>query len=335
MSGGEFDLIAEHLRPLTHGAPGAFSLLDDVAETPADARIVTKDLLIEGVHFRADDPLGVVARKALRVNLSDLAAKGARPLGYLLGCAWPAGVEAADIAAFASGLRADQDAFGVALWGGDTTVHRRKGAPFTISITCFGAAPETGIVRRAGAAEGDDLYVTGAIGDAFLGLRVLAGEIAVGGAHDAYLADRYRLPRPRLAVGAGLVGLATAALDVSDGLLADCGHLTRAAAAPLDARIRLDAIPLSEAARAWVDAQDDRAAARARLAAGGDDYEILFAAPAHARDRIAALAEATGVAITRCGAMGPCAGAHSTVTLIDANGAPVSVEAGGYDHFQR
>ncbi|MBY0421543.1 MAG: thiamine-phosphate kinase, partial [Parvularculaceae bacterium] len=164
----EFDIIAAHFAPLARD-PGAFGLKDDVALLPKGEHVVTKDMIIEGVHYLASDPLDFVARKLLRVNLSDLAAKGAKPIGYFLACAWSKKTAPADIALFAEGLRTDQDQFRISLFGGDTT--RQKGTgPVVLSATFFGTPPRAGVIPRAGAASGDDLWVSGTIGDAGLGL---------------------------------------------------------------------------------------------------------------------------------------------------------------------
>jgi thiamine-monophosphate kinase len=161
----------------------------------------------------------------LRVNLSDLAAKGAKPAGYLLGCVWPSSVKRQDIELFVSGLREDQATFDICLYGGDTAVHGAKGAPLTLSATFFGAPPKQGLTRRDGAAPGDDLYVSGTIGDAGLGLRALKREVQLTTVDKASLAGRYHLPQPRLRLGAAIAGLASAAIDVSDGLIADSAPL--------------------------------------------------------------------------------------------------------------
>ncbi|MEX0646111.1 MAG: thiamine-phosphate kinase, partial [Parvularculaceae bacterium] len=276
MSVSEFDIIRQIFAPLAVGAAGAFDLTDDAALIGGDM-VVTKDLIVEGVHFLKSDPLDLVARKLLRVNLSDLAGKGARPVGYFLGCVWPKSATLADIKKFAAGLAADQELFRIRLYGGDTTRHGAAGAPLVLSATFFGTASRPGFVRRAGAAAGDDLYVTGTIGDAGLGLAALQGKEKFTAADREFLVGRYQLPEPRLTLGGALAGLASAAIDVSDGLVADAGHIAELAG--LRADIDAASIPLSPAGAAWLDKQKDKPSAYGRIACAGDDYEILFTAP--------------------------------------------------------
>lgn len=268
--GGEFDWIARLLRPLTKGAPEALDLLDDAAvlpSRPGHDLVLTKDALVAGVHFLPDDPLDLVARKLLRVNLSDLAAKGAEPFGYLLATAWPAGMAWEAKALFAKGLAEDGETFGLTLLGGDTV---STPGPAMVCATMLGRVPAGGAVLRSGARPGDRLAVSGTIGDGWLGLKAARGEI-----DDPALAARYRLPEPRLDLIAVLRERAKAAADVSDGLLADAGHIATASGCAV--RIDLGALPLSREARAWLAAQDDERAARVALATGGDDYQIVCA----------------------------------------------------------
>lgn len=321
---GEFDIIAKYFAPLATEA-GAFGLKDDAALLAP--YVVTKDLIVEGVHFLSKDPLDLVAKKALRVNLSDLAAKGAKPSGYLLGCVWPAGVKEESIADFARGLAEDQESFRVTLFGGDTSAHQIKGAPLTISVTMLGAPSSAGLTRRNGAQPGDDVYVTGTIGDAGLGLRALTGETKPAAAAKKYLVERFRLPAPRLAAGSALAGLASAAIDVSDGLLADASHVAETSGSAID--IAAEKIPFSPAARAWLDAQGDRNAAIAGLAATGDDYEILFTAPQSRRRSIEMAGQVTKTPIVRIGTVSRGKG----VRLIDESGRSIDAPKRGWDHF--
>jgi len=275
MSGpDEFEQIERLYRPLTRGAAGAFGLLDDaavVASRPGMELVLTKDAIVEGVHFLAGTPPALIARKLLRANLSDLAAKGAEPYGYLLACAWPQAYGWPERQAFAEGLRQDGEAFGLVLLGGDTT-----GTPgaLTLSATMLGWVPEGRMVRRAGAKAGDLLMVSGTVGDGVLGLAAARGEVADP---DGFLAERYNLPLPRLDLRDALRGAAHAACDVSDGLVADAGHIGRASGVGLT--VDLDRLPLSAPARQWLDGQADRAAGLLRLATGGDDYEVVCVAP--------------------------------------------------------
>jgi thiamine-monophosphate kinase len=270
----EFGEIERLFRPLTGGAGGAFELRDDAAvlpQRPGCEVVVTKDAIVEGVHFPQAEAPELVARKLLRVNLSDLAAKAAEPFAVFLAVAWPQSFGPAERAAFARGLGEDLAAFGVSLMGGDTVV---TPGPFWASLTAMGWIPAGGMVRRAGARPGDLLMVSGAIGDATLGLAAVRGEIEDPG---GTLAGRYRLPSPRLELREALRAGASAAADVSDGLVADAGHIADASGTAL--RIDLDRLPLSPAAAAWLAAQPDRARALVRLATGGDDYEVVCTGP--------------------------------------------------------
>ena len=323
----ESDLIGRYFRPLSAGAPGAFDLEDDAALVSAGDLVVTKDVLVEGVHFRSEDPLDRVARKALRVNLSDLAAKGARVSGYLLGCVWPAGTGEAEIADFARGLEVDRQMFGAPLLGGDTTRHGTDEDPLVVSITMLGHAPKDGPIRRRGARAGEDLYVTGTIGDAFLGLQMLGS-----GRNDpdaAFLIDRYHLPQPRLAFGGALAGVASAALDVSDGLMIDAARLGSVSGVAID--IDVEKIPLSLAAIAWRNEATNTLEALARLATGGDDYEILFTAPATRRRAVDMASQVTKTPVTRIGRTRRGEG----VRLLGSDGNAVDLVNLGYDHFTR
>lgn len=326
---GEFDIIREIFAPLSRGAEGAFNLTDDAAQLNASDYIVTKDLMVEGVHFLKSAPLDLVARKLVRVNLSDLAAKGARPVGYFLGCVWPTTARRRDIELFAEGLAADQELFRMHLYGGDTTRHAAAGAPLTLSATFFGQPPRQGIVRREGVSAGDDLYVTGTIGDAGLGLAALRKTEKFGAADKEFLTTRYQLPEPRLTLGGALPGLASAAIDVSDGLIADAGHL--AAFAGLGAEIEAKLLPLSPAAAMWLSKQEDKSEAFGKLATFGDDYEILFAAPQARRRAVEMAAKVSKTAVTRIGAVTRGAG----VRLLGEGASPIDLAAGGYDHFAR
>src|ERR1700761_1791297 len=238
------------MKPLTGGAPEALGLLDDAAAIPARPGfdlIVTNDMIVEGVHFLASDPLDLVARKLLRVNLSDLAAKAAAPWGWFLAVAWPARCGWAEREAFARGLAEDQARFGLNLLGGDTT---STPGPLTLSATLLGWAPSGQARLRSAAREGDVILVSGTIGDGWLGLKAALGEIAAPQA-----LQRYRLPEPRLGLREALTA-AHACADVSDGLLADVGHI--AIASRLGVEIDLDRLPLSADGLRHVEGSDDR-----------------------------------------------------------------------------
>ena len=309
----EFGLIARHFRPLA--GPDALGLLDDAAvfAPPAGRElVVAADAMVAGVHFLPDDPPDLVGRKLLRVNLSDLAAMGAAPLGYLLTVSAPRDTPEAWFAAFAAGLAQDQAAFGLSLLGGDTT---STSGPVCLSLTILGHVAPGCALRRVGARAGDGIWVTGSIGDGALGLAAAQGRLADP---NGYLLDRYRLPRPRL--GLGLYGIVHAAMDVSDGLVQDIGHLCRAGgvAAEIDAA----AVPLSAAARAagpgWL---------RTCLT-GGDDYELALAVPPEREDALRAAC--AGLAVSRIGCF--VAGAPGVVVR-GADGAALALGAGGWSHF--
>ncbi len=322
IEGGEFGLITDLLAPLA--AEGAFGLTDDAAllpELPAgDGWVVTKDAMVGGVHFLPDDPPDLIARKLLRVNLSDLAAMGAVPRGYLLATAWTRETTRDWIARFVAGLAEDQAAFGVALYGGDTV---STPGPLTLSLTAFGTAPRRSLLRRNGAKAGDDVMVSGTLGDSALGLQVLQGTLETTPEHAAFLSQRYRLPEPRTALGPALVGLASAAQDISDGLLADLGHIAEHSGVGVE--VHLELLPLSVAAREALVERPDLAQ---RPMNGGDDYELVFTAPPGLRAQVMACATATGTPITRIGRVIEGGG----VTPFAA-GRPLPVKGTGWQHF--
>ena len=311
----EFALIARHFRPLA--GPAALELGDDAALlTPPAGRdlVLTADAMVGGVHFLPDDPADLVARKLLRVNLSDLAAKGATPLGYLMTVSAPRDTPDTWFANFAAGLAADQATFGVSLLGGDTT---STPGPLSLSRTIIGHVAPGQMVRRVGAQPGDGIWVTGTIGDGALGLAVAQGKLADPTGH---LLDRYRLPQPRL--GLSIAGIASAGMDISDGLVQDLGHLCRAAG--LAAEIEAARVPLSDAARA---------AGPARLVTcltGGDDYELLLAVPPAHEAALRQAAHAAGMPVTRIGRFH--AGAPG-VMVRDPIGREISLARGGWSHF--
>ena len=320
---GEFERIARFFAPLA--GPGGLGLVDDVAliDGPGTEQYaLTTDTIIEGVDYFPDDPPGLVAKKLLRVNLSDLAAKGARPFGYLLTTALPPARGEAWLEAFTAGLAADQNEFGIALLGGDSSA---TPGPTTLSLMAIGRVEKGKAVLRSGARPGDVICVSGTIGDATLGLGILKGEFAAASKKDrAFLVDRYHLPRPRLALGQKLVGIATAMIDVSDGLLADLKHICDASGAA--AWIYADRVPRSEAARKLSKTLKDR---RARLLGGGDDYELLFTSHPSSAYRIGDAMREAGVPVACIGEMT----AGDGVKVIDAKGRPIRIDIAGYSHF--
>jgi len=328
MALGEFERIDRFFVPLSRGADGAFGLTDDAALLPepptGEAWVVTVDALVAGVHFLASDPPDLVARKALRVNLSDIAAMGARPYGYTLALALPKDLPdpAHWLEGFADGLRVDQALYGIHLLGGDSV---STPGPVTLSVTAFGTVPRGGELRRSGARSGDDLWVSGTIGDSALGLKLHTGTLAAVGSDAGFLVDRYRLPQPRTTLGPALTGLATAALDVSDGLVQDAGHMARRSGVSLV--IEAAAIPLSAQVRRHVDSS---AALLHDVLTGGDDYELLFAAPQSRRNQVVDAAASSGTTATRIGR----AEVGEGVQVIDADGRVLDgLDSGGWDHF--
>jgi thiamine-monophosphate kinase len=323
---GEFGRIARLLRPLAAGFPGALDLTDDAAvfaPPPGRDLVVTTDAMVEGVHYLPDDPPGDVAAKLLRVNLSDLAAMGADPLAYTLTTALPQSVDDGWLAAFAAGLAADQVRFGIALMGGDSV--SVPGVP-VLSVTAVGTVPAGRAVRRGGARAGDAIAVTGTIGDAAFGLAVRLGRLVVPGDDARTLLERLRRPVPRTAFAAALREGATAAADVSDGLVADAGHLARASGLAIE--IDAAAVPLSAAVRRLVAADPGRIV---DAITGGDDYELVLAATPAAVPALAAAARAAGFGLTVIGRAleGPAGG----VSVRDARGDPVPLAGTGWTHF--
>jgi thiamine-monophosphate kinase len=327
-------LIARYFQPLaTH--PGAFALLDDAAAfaPPAGCDLVLKaDGIIAGVHFFPDDPPDTVARKALRVNLSDLAAKAAKPLGFLLTLALPKEVGDVWLEPFARALGEDAKAFGCPLFGGDTV---RTPGPIGISIAVFGAVPQGRMVRRAGAKPGDRVVVTGTIGDAALGLllrRNAAAARRLGLARDQqeHLAARYLVPQPRLAIALALRAHASAAMDVSDGLAGDLAKLCRASG--VAAEIACARVPLSDAGRA---ALAKEPALIETIVTGGDDYEVLATVPADKVDALRQEAAAAGVTVTEIGAIIASGGTASDgdANFFGEDGKPMPLTHPSFSHF--
>src|ERR1700722_17799469 len=323
---GEDSLISRYFRPLATD-PGAFNLDDDAAVLRAlgEDIVVTTDAIVEGVHFLPGDPPDTVARKALRVNLSDLAAKGASPAGFVLTLALRS-ADDAWLTAFASGLGEDADLFGCPLLGGETV---STPGPLMISITAFGRVPVGKMVHRGGAKPGDRIVVTGTIGDAALGL-----DIGKGGAAAAVLADdaaamlvgRYRVPQPRNALAQAVRDHASAAMDVSDGLAGDLAKLCEASG--VSAAIDAPSIPLSASAakllaRGSVGIES--------IVAGGDDYEILCTIPEDRFEAFAQKARQAAVAVT---SIGTIIAGTSAPGFLDAHGRPIPLPRLSYSHFQ-
>lgn len=325
MASGEDSLIARYFRPIAT-APGAFQLDDDAAALKAlgEDIVVTTDAIVEGVHFLPDDPPDTVARKALRVNLSDLAAKGATPAGFVLTLALR-GADEAWLMPFAAALGEDAAQFGCPLLGGDTV---STPGPLMISVTAFGRVPSGRMVHRSGAKPGDRVLVTGTIGDAALGLAVLKGgkvHAATDADARAVLAGRYRVPQPRVALAEIVRAHASAAMDVSDGLAGDLTKLCGVSG--VSAAIDLASIPLSDAAR---DLVSRCIVGLETLIAGGDDYEILCTMSEDRVDAFTQAARGAGVAVS---SIGTVVAGTSAPKFIDPQGREVALERLSYSHF--
>jgi thiamine-monophosphate kinase len=329
----EDTLIARYFAPLASGLPGARGLKDDAASIalpPGEDLVVTTDALIAGVHFFADDDPADIAYKALAVNVSDLAAKAARPIAYSLALALTRATEESWIASFARGLAEAQAVFGIALSGGDTTAS--PSGPLMVSVTAFGGVPHGRMVARGGAKAGDALYVSGTIGDAALGLAVRHGTAEskcwpLDDAGRASLLSRYLRPSPRLALRDALLAHSHAAMDISDGLAIDCARMC--AASGVSARIEIAAVPLSVEARLAI-GSDPQLLETALT--GGDDYEILAAIPPAAEAAYAAAAASAGVPVARIGAF---QSGGTGLALIAPDGSPFLTRRLGWDHLAR
>jgi thiamine-monophosphate kinase len=315
---GEFELIARYFAPLAKGFAGARGLKSDNAFLAADPRhdlVVKTDTVVGGIHFLADENPELVAQRALRVCLSDLAAGGATPYVYQLSLSLTRGWTERWVAGFARGLAADQRRFGIVLCGGDTT---GTPGPTTIAISAFGRVPRGKGLGREGARAGDELWVSGTIGDAALGLLAARGTL-----ESATLEKRYRQPRPRTTLGPRLVGVARATADVSDGLLADAGHI--ADASRLAVYIERDLVPLSSEARRVL---ADKPALWRNVLGGGDDYELAMAVPPRKRPALLAASRAAKVKVKKIGAFAAGKGVVLTVS-----GQPTRIAQSGYVHF--
>ena len=310
----EFRLIADHFRPLA--GPEGLGLTDDAAVFAPPAGhdlVISTDAMVEHTHFLPETDPALLARKLLRVNLSDLAAMGARPLGYLLTLCLPNTTTNEWLHGFAGGLAQDQKSFNFSLFGGDTTGTR---GPIMVSVTIIGAVAVGQAVTRAGARPGDLIYVTGTIGDGILGLAAARGEIEDP---DGYLAGRYRLPMPRNALP--IVGIASAAMDVSDGLVQELGHIARASRVAMV--IRAAAVPLSAAAQRFPERL-------AQMLAGGDDYELVLTVPPAQQQR---LIDAAAIAALPLTLIGECVEGEPQVLVLDHEDRPIEIASTGWSHF--
>jgi thiamine-monophosphate kinase len=326
---GEDRLIALYFKPIAKH-PGALGLVDDAAAIapPKGCDLVLKtDGIIGGVHFFADDPPETVAKKALRVNLSDLAAKGAKPLGFLLTLAIPKGLDPGWLKGFSRGLGADARQYGCPLFGGDTD---RTPGPITISIAAFGSVPRGKMVKRSGARAGDRVLVTGTIGDAALGLLVRGdpGNAARWGLdrrQQQHLIQRYLVPEPRNAIAEAVRAHASGAMDISDGLAGDLAKLCKASA--VTATIDVARVPLSPAARAALAVNPDLIQT---VLGGGDDYEVLVTVPPRKVAAFRKAAASAGVAATEIGRI---ASGGAAPRFLEGNGRPLVLEHLSFSHF--
>ncbi len=320
----EFELIKRCFAPLASSGAPAFGLKDDAAiYTPSKGcdLVFTKDAMVAGVHFFADDDPAAIARKLIRVNLSDLAAMGAVPKGYLLAFARSADCGIDWIDAFATGLAADQKEFDFHLFGGDTV---STPGPLMLSLTAIGEVEHDRALSRSGARAGDYIYCSGTLGDSALGLKCRRGEaLDMPVSVLEFLTDRYLIPQPRILLGQHLIGVASSAMDISDGLPGDIRHILQASG--VGASIWLEHLPVSWAARVFVEKNPD---AIGRMRAGGDDYELLFTAPELSTGALSRLQKVSNTQITAIGKITP----GDTLNFLDQHGNRVDTGV-GYQHF--
>lgn len=322
MSKGEFERIADYFAPLAAGFRGAYGLTDDaatIAPRAGNSLVVTTDTIVEGVHYIGDETADLIARKLLRVSLSDVAAMGATPVAYTLNVALGKDVSDAWLDRFVGGLKQDQDEYNIHLIGGDSV---STAGPVVLTATVFGEVEEGRALRRSGAQPSDGVFVSGTLGDGALGLLAARGILGNENPEALrVLTDRYRLPRPRTILGSSLVGVATAAADISDGLMADLGHIVNASA--VGAKIECERFPISQEAGQIV---MDRSDLVSLAATGGDDYELVFTAQ---EDQVSAfLSDWSGVTVTRIGSITEGRG----VQAVDSRGETVSFAQAGFQH---
>lgn len=329
MQSGEDKLITRFFKPLAT-APGALSLTDDAAFfSPSNGHeiVLKTDAIVAGVHFLPDDPPETIARKALRVNLSDLSAKGAKPAGCLMTLALPKQVSESWLEEFAAGLKSDCEQFDCPLYGGDTV---GTPGPVSISIFAFGTLPQGSMVRRAGAMPGHRVFVTGTIGDASLGLKLLQEPArrtawSLNDADAKFLVERYRVPRPRVALAEAIRLHASAAMDVSDGLAGDLSKLCEVS--KVSARIEVKSLPLSSGTRQVLRSEPALIDA---VATGGDDYEILCTIAPERAQGFREAAETAGLPVAE---IGEVTAGEAPPLFVAADGTPLSYARASYSHF--
>jgi len=321
----EFGLIEKYLAPLAIGHKGALSLLDDAAiiSSRKDYElIITKDAIAEGVHFLPNTSPELIAKKLLRTNLSDIAAMGGVPKYYLIAAMLTGAIDEKWIGRFSKSLGEEQKIFGIHLIGGDTIKHS---GPLSFSLTMIGEVKKGAALKRSGAKPGDGIYVSGTIGDGALGLKILRGEIKAGKAAEKYLAGRYHIPQPRMDLGLRLAGIASACMDISDGLIADLGHICTVS--KVSAIIEKEKIPLSPAVKTIL-----KAAPKFwdSIFSGGDDYELLFTVPPEKEKNLRMLAGKSGIGITKIGNI--TKKISEKVAILEKNRA-FQLKNTGYSHF--
>ena len=314
--------IAKFFAPLSAGEPGSFYLIDDAAQiTPPEGKslIITTDSVIAGIHLPHDASTSELAVKLMRRNLSDLAAMGAVPWRYLLNIHTPRTTEDDWFAALANALQREQECYALSLIGGDTTA---GDGPVHLTLTLLGLGNDTPLLR-SGARAGDVVYVSGTIGDAALGLRLIQNQLKVSAEDEMFLHGRYYAPEPRLALGAALCGVASAAIDVSDGLVSDASKLARAS--NIGMTLHASSIPLSPAARRALGAHTEL---WEHILNGGDDYELLFTAPVSAATAIEKIVANIGLELTPIGTVT----AAQDVRVLDESGRQLTLNSSGFSH---
>lgn len=320
----EFSFIERYLSPLTFGKSEALSLQDDAAIIPCRPgydTIITKDAIAEGTHFFKDDSPYDIARKLVRVNISDLAAKGATPYCCFLALILPNNSNEKWLQEFTSGLKNDLEEFGCFLAGGDTTAHN---GGLVLTLTALGHVPTGKTILRKGAVSGDIIFTTGTIGDSYLGLEILKGNYKILSRQaKEYSQKRYFIPEPRINIGKELLNIATSAADISDGLLADLENICKAS--NVGAEITLSKIPFSSAALEAINIDNNFLI---KAIAGGDDYELIFTAPAHMENKISEISQKTGIKITKIGKITAGYG----VKTIGDNNQSIVINNKGYRH---
>jgi thiamine-monophosphate kinase len=333
----EFELIQQYFSDIGFGAGSSNAVVDlgvgdDCAllSIPPKKRLaVSMDTLLAGRHFPASAQADDIAQRALAVSVSDLAAMGAQPIGFTLALSIPS-VDQSWLQKFSQGLRASADYYQIPLIGGDTTQ-----GPLSLTIQVHGLVPQMSCLRRAGARPNDLVFVSGCLGDGAAALELLQNKPTISVAQQEYLLSRFYRPKARIALGQALLGLATAAIDISDGLLADLGHIARASA--VGATINSDSLPVSEAAASVLSPDKLQRGALT----GGDDYELCFTAGAEHRGKLAEIANKLNVPITAIGSIGVIgnngvignSGVGDRVVCQDAQGNTLEVETAGYQHF--